>query len=101
MSDPPKAPVIHSSSPQSAVADVPYSIGTGPTWNSSRVAAQPVKPEEQQALAASVTTPSPSDEEAAVSADIDAILKRLDNGIPRLNQRLDDLQKRLRRPLAV
>jgi hypothetical protein len=36
-----------------------------------------------------------------MSADIDAIVKRLDEGIPRLNARLDELLERQRRPLTV
>jgi hypothetical protein len=46
--------------------------------------------------------PSASDDaEVAISADIDAIVKRLDEGIPRLNTRLDELLERQRRPLTV
>lgn len=39
--------------------------------------------------------------QAAISADIDAIVKRLDAGIPRLDARLDALLERQRRPLTV
>jgi hypothetical protein len=44
-----------------------------------------------------------ADEEAqaTVSADIDAIVKRLDEGIPRLDARLDRLLERQRRLLTV
>jgi hypothetical protein len=38
---------------------------------------------------------------AAISADIDAIVKRLDEGIPQLNARLDRLMDRQRRPLTI
>jgi hypothetical protein len=40
-------------------------------------------------------------EEAAMSAEIDAILARLDEGIPRLMQAMDEIRDRLRRPLAL
>ena len=39
--------------------------------------------------------------QTAMSADIDAIVKRLDEGIPRLSARLDELLERQRRPLNV
>jgi hypothetical protein len=39
--------------------------------------------------------------EAVISADIDAIVKRLDEGLPRLSARLDALLERQRRPLTV
>jgi hypothetical protein len=38
--------------------------------------------------------------QAAISADIDAILKRLDDGIPRLFEDMKNIQASLRRPLA-
>lgn len=43
----------------------------------------------------------PSQEEAAMSADIDAIIARLDEGMPKLLREMDEIRDRLRRPLAV
>jgi hypothetical protein len=52
-------------------------------------------------LAAVDATENPAtDAEAAVSGDIDAILKRLDDGIPRLFEDMKNIQASLRRPLA-
>jgi hypothetical protein len=55
-------------------------------------------------LPAGLKLPLPDAEDeaqAAMSADVDAIVKRLDEGIPQLNARLDELLERQRRPLAV
>jgi hypothetical protein len=40
-------------------------------------------------------------EEAAMSAEVDPILGGLDEGVPKLPEQMDEMQARLRRPVAL
>jgi hypothetical protein len=42
-----------------------------------------------------------SNEDTALSLEIDAILDRLQNGIPELHREMDDVLARIRRPVAA
>lgn len=52
-----------------------------------------------RALRADEAAPTP--EEAAMSADIDRVIARLGDGIPKLHQQMDEIQARLRRPIGL